>query len=192
MARKGDYYPLNDYSIKGDYAALHFINKKREELEILVDMAVLDYLIKINHHWRATYRKKTDSYYAQTILHNQKLIEQYKTRTPYLHKIVLEADASQNQYVHHKNHNTLDNRISNLEVTTNENNSKDRNGQNKNNTSGYRNVCWNKNVEMWMVQLQIDGENTRLGYFDDVHEAGKFAERMRKKYYGKYAGKNRV
>jgi hypothetical protein len=53
---------------------------------------------------------------------------------------------------------------------------------------GYRNVSLIKGK--WVVQLQIDGKNTKLGSFDDVHEAGKFAEEMRQKYYGEFAGKN--
>jgi hypothetical protein len=35
----------------------------------------------------------------------------------------------------------------------------------------------------------IHGKHMFLGSFDDVHEAGDYAEIMRKKYYGeKYAG----
>ena len=63
-----------------------------------------------------------------------------------------------------------------------------RSGKNKNNTSGYRNVSYIKGEGKYIVQLQVDGKNKRLGEFDDVHEAGKFAEEMRKKYYGKYKG----
>jgi hypothetical protein len=41
-----------------------------------------------------------------------------------------------------------------------------------------------------MVQLQIDGKNTCLKRFkeNELEEAGKFAEEMRNKYYGEYAG----
>lgn len=40
------------------------------------------------------------------------------------------------------------------------------------------------------VQLQINGKNKVLGKFSDVHEAGRFAEEMRQKYYGEFAGKS--
>ena len=59
--------------------------------------------------------------------------------------------------------------------------------------NGYRNVCWIKRENMWVVQLQIDGKNKRLAKFpkDKLEEAGKFAEEMRKKYYGEeFAGGN--
>ena len=41
-----------------------------------------------------------------------------------------------------------------------------------------------------MVQLQINRKNKILGYFDDVHEAGRFAEEMRQKYYGEFKGED--
>jgi hypothetical protein len=42
------------------------------------------------------------------------------------------------------------------------------------------------------VQLQINGKNTILGKFpyEQLEEAGAFAEQMRQKYYGEYAGRN--
>ena len=36
----------------------------------------------------------------------------------------------------------------------------------------------------------INGKNTPLGKFDDVDEAGVFAEKMRQKYYKDFAGEN--
>ena len=44
--------------------------------------------------------------------------------------------------------------------------------------------------DKWIVQLQVDGKNTKLGTFTDVDEAGAFAEEMREKYYGKFKGNN--
>ena len=58
--------------------------------------------------------------------------------------------------VDHKNSNTLDNRKSNLRVVPDCNNSMNRKSRNRNNTSGYRNVSWNKNDNKWLVQLQIN------------------------------------
>lgn len=90
--------------------------------------------------------------------------------------------------VDHINHDTLDNRRENLRAIEPTNNSTNRKTHNKNNQSGYRNVCWLKVEGKYVVQLMIEGKNERLGFFDNVDEAGKFAEEMRKKYYGTYAG----
>ena len=45
---------------------------------------------------------------------------------------------------------------------------------------------------MWIVQLSINKKNTCLGKFeyDELDKAGQFAEEMRQKYYGEFAGKN--
>ena len=42
----------------------------------------------------------------------------------------------------------------------------------------------------YWVQIMINGKNTLLGKFDDVDEAGEFAERMRQKYYKDFAGES--
>jgi hypothetical protein len=94
------------------------------------------------------------------------------------------------RHVDHKNHNTLDNRKKKLRVTEQHNNLKNRKGKNSNNKSGYRNVFWASKEKKWIVSLMIDKIHKRLGKFDDVHEAGAFAEEMRKKYYKEYKGKD--
>ena len=91
--------------------------------------------------------------------------------------------------VDHINGNTFDNRKTNLRIVEDSNNLTNRKSKNSNNKSGYRNVCWSKSESKWLVQLQINGKNTVLGKFDDVDEAGRFAEEMRQKYYGEFAGK---
>ena len=105
--------------------------------------------------------------------------------TPYLHRWILNLDDQ--VVVDHINHNSFDNRKSNLRITNDSSNLKNRKGKNSNNKSGYRNVCWIYNK--WVVQIVINGKNTILGKFNDVDEAGAFAEEMRKKYYGKFSGK---
>lgn len=114
----------------------------------------------------------------------------YKVRRLHRYLIGNGEEIPKSRVVDHINHNTLDNTRKNLRVTTIKYNSRNRSGKNKNNTSGYRNVCWLKDENKWIVQLQVNGKNKVLGRFDDVDEAGKFAEEMRQKYYGEYAGKS--
>jgi len=104
-----------------------------------------------------------------------------------LHSFLLGFSKSRD--VDHKNNNTLDNRLENLRISKRKDNSKNRNKLNNNNKSGYRNVCMIEGY--WRIQLQRDDKNYRFPEkFTNVHEAGKFAEEMRQKYYGKFAGKN--
>lgn len=90
--------------------------------------------------------------------------------------------------VDHKVRNGLDNRKDNLRITQRDTNEQNRKSKNINNTSGYRNVSYDKSTNKYLVQLQIDGKNKCLGRFDDIEEAGKYAKEMREKYYGEYKG----
>ena len=77
-----------------------------------------------------------------------------------------------------------------MRVITVEQNSRNRETKNRNNKSGYRNVSWRKNENVWVVQLQINGRNTVIGRFpkEQLEEAGKFAEQKRREIYGEFAG----
>lgn len=111
-------------------------------------------------------------------------------KTYYLSKLILNADYNKRECVDHRNHNTLDDRRFNLRVGVIKKNTKNRKSKNSNNTSGYRNVTWNKNSGKWLVQLQVNGKNTRFGEFEDVHEAGRVAKQKRKEIYGEFKGKD--
>lgn len=178
---------FNNYTVHGEVTYIHVINRKNEKFDILIDTEDLDKLINLDCYWHVAHNPKIKGYYAQSTIYNGIINNKPNYKTLYLHRIILDASENDGQYIHHKQHtNTLDNRKKNLIATNNANNSKDRKGKNQNNKSGYRNVCWSYN--RWIVQLQVDGKNTVLGKFDDVHEAGKFAEKMRIKYYGTFKG----
>lgn len=144
-------------------------------------------LIDLDLYWHIRYAPDNQSYYAQATQRYTKEDGRRAGRSLYLHVEIMKRYINlDGKHVDHKNHDTLNNKKKNLRVVEQNNNLKHRKGKNSNNKSGYRNVCWIYNA--WVVQLNINGKNTRLGKFDDVHEAGKFAEKMRKKYYGEYAG----
>jgi hypothetical protein len=90
--------------------------------------------------------------------------------------------------VHHKNGDPLDNRKSQLRVTSDSNNKRNRKGRNTNNISGYRNVSWSKTYKEWVVQLWVDGKNLLWRGFATPEEANDHAIKMRQKYYGEFAG----
>jgi hypothetical protein len=78
-----------------------------------------------------------------------------------------------------------------LRISKIKENSRHRRGLNKNNTSGYRNVSWDKRSQDWMVQLQDnDGHNRVWRHFETAIEASKFAEKKRKEFYGEFAGRD--
>lgn len=70
--------------------------------------------------------------------------------------------------VDHINNIKSDNRLENLQLTTQrENASKDQ----KNSSSKYTGVYWSKHASKWHSQIQINGKLKRLGYFTNEYEA---------------------
>lgn len=89
------------------------------------------------------------------------------------------------EQVDHINGDTKDNRIENLRAA-----SASQNGQNKkiasNNTSGCKGVNFNKNKNMWMVNLRLHKHRHFLGYYRDKELADLVASSFREKYHGEF------
>jgi hypothetical protein len=76
----------------------------------------------------------------------------FLNHTPCGHKLV----------VNHKNFNKLDNRLENLEIITQRENS---NLKHKESTSKFVGVFWDKSRGKWHSKIQINGKSKFLGYF---------------------------
>lgn len=179
--KKGNNYIIDE---ENGIAKIELNRKNDENLWAIIDLEDLDRVINFPYTWFARYHKNIDGYYAAVSMY---LPELQRATPVYLHQFIMNGTEN---FVDHINHNTLDDRKSNLREITVEQNSRYRENRNKNNKSGYRNVSWDG--YRWVVQLQVNGKNTCLGRFpkDKLEEAGKFAEEMRQKYYGKFAGGN--
>ena len=70
----------------------------------------------------------------------------------------------------HINRNKLDNRKENLRTCIGQLNFFNR-GLNKNNTSGYKGICWEKKRKKWFAQIMINRKHHFLGYFNNIKEA---------------------
>lgn len=171
----------NEYEIVNDIAKIKLTRWSGEVVWSTIDLEDLERVRHSGLNWYVKY--VNESYYAMANCDE----ERYDKTIEYLHRFI--ANAGIGDIIDHINHDTLDNRKSNLRYSNRAKNAMNRRGRNTNNTSGYRNVSWDKSCGQWVVQLQVEGKNTRLGKFDDVHEAGSFAKRMRLKHYGAYAGK---
>lgn len=156
-------------------------------MEAKIDLEDLERVKEEELSWYSKYFPNNDSYYAMATKYRGTQPDgKSNNTTVQLHRLIMNYYGKDD--VDHHNHDTLDDTKNNLFVVDKNKNSKNRKSKNSNNKSGYRNVCWDKKTNKWMVQLQVNGKNTVLGRFDDVHEAGKFAEEKRKELYGEYAG----
>jgi hypothetical protein len=166
--------------------------KKRngETYETYIDLEDFDKVDKLHVSWHIREVYNTKNKYARYTTYLGKINGKEAHGAVYLHQLVLGVDSKTIGVIDHINHNTLDNRKSNLRIIEQIHNTKNRQGKNSNNTSGYRNVS--KIGKWWVVQLQIEGKNTQLKKFplDQVHEAGAYAEEMRKQYYGDFSGES--
>lgn len=89
--------------------------------------------------------------------------------------------------INHINHNTSDDKITNLElVTCQQNNQYVR--KHKNNTSGYKGVNKrSKNAKNWRARIFINGKLKTIGNFDCLIKAARAYDEAARQYFGKYA-----
>lgn len=179
----------NTYFIEGDSVRIEFRQKDGTILNGYIDLDDLKYsLIDFKYTWRAHWSTESKAYYVESTIYlgNTKPVNFVER----LHIYLMNPEHNQNIVIDHIDGNTLNNRRSNLRIAWDDTNSRNRTRLNCNNTTGYRNVIYNKTYKKkpYHVQLQINGKNKVLGRFDDVHEAGVYAEEMRELYYGEFKG----
>src|SRR3990167_473031 len=93
-----------------------------------------------------------------------------KNSVIYLHRFI--TDAPKGVEVDHKNGDGLDNRKENLRVCTRTENSRNR-AQQKNNTSGYKGVSWNKERRKWDAKIKVGKKHVFIGRFKTKEEAAR-------------------
>lgn len=179
----------NEYKIIDNYVIINLNNNKKECYKCFVDLADLEKLLKFDVTWYPFYDTSNKSYYARCTAYLGMFDGKAKYKLTYMHKFIFNLETN-NLRIDHINYDTLDNRGTNIRITDHKHNTMSRKGKNSNNKSGHRNVSWNKGSKKWIVQLQLNGVNTVLGKFNNLDEAGKFAEEKRKEIYGEWAGGN--
>lgn len=176
---------FNNYKIIGNIVEIYIARRNGDNFKVLIDKDDLQKLINLDYSWSLYWDYSAKTYYCNTTFYRGIIDGVAKYATLKLNRLLMQC--KDDEYIDHINNNTLDNRKENLRIVNRSQNGKNRKGKNCNNKSGYRNVSLNG--KKWIVQLQIDGKNVVLAKFDNVDDAGVYAEKMRKEYYGTYAGK---
>jgi hypothetical protein len=104
-----------------------------------------------------------------------------------LHRFIMKANNG--FVVDHINHNTLDNRKSNLRVVTPTENSMNQ-VLSKRNKSSVKGVFWNETNQKWLAYITFKRKRIYLGYFEDLNDAEAARKEAEIKYFGEYAYKN--
>ena len=132
-----------------------------------------DWKILSQYNWYARWDKYTQSFYALT---NGR--RDGKRETLYMHTFLMGGKAD------HRNHDTLDNRRSNLRLATRSQNMHNRR-TNRNNQSGYKGVFLSR--ERWRAKIQYERQVKHLGMFDDAISAAKAYDAAARELFGEFA-----
>lgn len=104
-----------------------------------------------------------------------------------MHREIL--DGEEGMEIDHKDGDGLNNVRSNLRSATHQQNQRNR-PKNRNNTSGYKGVTWDKRKGKWMAKIYCDGKHIFLGYYKNAEEAGQAYDDAAKELHGDFARPN--
>ena len=109
-----------------------------------------------------------------------------------IHRLVAQAfilNLTNLPCVDHKDRNSLNNHLSNLRWCTRKENNQNR-SKNKNTSSVYKGVFFNKNNNKWCARIQHNGQKIHLGFYVDESEAAHAYDRKAKELFGVFAKLN--
>lgn len=112
-------------------------------------------------------------------------------RTELMHRVVLSRIINRpllsSECADHIDGNPLNNCRSNLRLATPAENARNR-GKQRDNTSGFKGVHWNKQRRNWRAQIKINQKGIHLGVFDTPEEAYAAYCKAAKELHGEFAG----
>lgn len=147
----------------------YIIHCKNSELVAYIDKE--DYELVKNYTWNIRDRDNGYSGYKS-------ITTRINGNTIALCKLITRYD-----YCDHIDRNPLNNRRNNLREATHTENMRNC-SKRKDNTSGYIGVTWNKRVNMWEAQLNINKKCLHLGKFVDKINALKARLQAELQYFG--------
>ena len=105
-----------------------------------------------------------------------------------MHRLIL--DTPKGAETDHINHNTLDNRRTNLRVVNRNQNNWNQQKIKDRGTSIYKGVCWNKKRKTWQAQIAFKKKNSVIGQFKTEHHAAVAYDLWADYLFGEYAKLN--
>lgn len=129
------------------------------------------------NQYKWTLNKQKHTSYAKTRIDNKVI---------YMHRLIMNEP---NMKVDHIDCNGLNNQKDNLRLATNSQNSSNKSGLNKNNTSGYRGVRWRKDRNKWSAEITYNKQKIALGHYTDIKEAARAYNAKARELFGEFCGK---
>jgi hypothetical protein len=125
-----------------------------------------DFDFIVQWKWFARFSKKSNSYEAR----RTKSIAGTKIAI-LMHREIVKV--SERLLVDHKNHDTLDNRRSNLRPATHSQNQQNKRASAIFNTSGFKGVSWHKASGSWRATICVNKKCKHLGLFSNPEDASR-------------------
>ena len=169
----------NEYSTKGEMTYIFLYNVKQEKIaETVIDTE--DFEKCKNGKWHLDDHGYVRGY-VKTLVYDCYSLPYY----------LLGKEKTKGMVIDHINSDPLDNRKSNLQWITNQQNLI-KTSHNPNNTSGYRGVCWDKVHNFWVADITFNGNKIRIGYFRSKKEAAIAYNNKAVELFGKFAVLNSI
>ena len=102
----------------------------------------------------------------------------------YMHRFIM--NTPEDMLTDHINHDTLDNRKSNLRICTSQENQRNK-LKREGCSSEYKGVCWDKTYNKWMSKIKFNNKTINLGRFNSDLEAAKAYDEKAKDLFGEFA-----
>jgi hypothetical protein len=158
-------------------------SKKYGDKETIIDVKNWDNIKQ--YRWYLHYDPKTNYLNIYTSVYYFK-----KNHIIKLHRLILNITDPEIK-VDHINHNTFDNRESNLRRCAHSENMKNMKIH-KDNISGYKGVVWRETRGKYTAQIGVNKKVIYLGGFTDIIDAAKAYNKAAIKYHGEYALLNKI
>jgi len=107
--------------------------------------------------------------------------KEYKGKRILLHTMLLGY-----MMTDHIDGDVLNNLESNLRECNKSTNAMNR-GKTKNNKSGFKGVCFHKNMNKWLAKINVNNKKFHLGYYSEKIEAARAYNEAAIKYHGEFA-----
>lgn len=157
---------------------MKYISLTNSDEKAIIDDDDYDRIVALNTDWYVKYEKEKPT----AILSTKHLND---VEHIYLHRFIMNCVRDNGYDVDHKNRNIFDNQKDNLRVVTFSQNMMNT-GKRSDNTSGHKNICWDKRDKLWVIQAQKDGKHYLLGRCKIIEEAIKVRDVKIKEFFGEF------
>ena len=165
----------NKIVVEGEIAIMDLTLRDGTVIKTIFDAEDVPKVRAFKNRWIAWYEKRMDKYYVLSVDTSNRGRKQMR-----LHRFL--TDCPEGYVPDHINHNTLDNRKSNLRIVPQAVNLQNKSGAYRSSKTGIRGVYYHKASGKWYGTVQLDRKpHSKL--FDTIEEAAQYAESTRKKLF---------